>query len=210
MSNVMAIDSIGTYGKEDDIRIFQVCADCISLNFTSITGPDGKLDLTYPLTGTSLGNEFYYNLTGNNTQSLGGYTYCYVGTNGNQTASGCLNFEVTNNGEKVGLTNVALVGVFLLIAGLFYGLSFIFTKEKWMLKSFFIMMAIIMSILSVNTAKIIANESSNLSKMGDAGLTVVIVTLLIFILYVFVYAFKEVISIFKKKGDLKWGDEEAY
>jgi len=65
-------------------------------------------------------------------------------------------------------------------------------------------MAVLSGLIAVNSARIIASESNSLGTMGEAGIMMMIVVLLFFFLWIFIYAFKEIISIFKKKGDLRW------
>jgi len=40
--------------------------------------------------------------------------------------------------------------------------------------------------------------------MGEMGILLMIVVLLIFFLWIFIKAFTEIIRIFKNKGDLRW------
>ena len=59
-------------------------------------------------------------------------------------------------------------------------------------------------LIAINSARIIASESNALGKMGEVGIILMIVVLMLFFLWIFVKAFLEIIKIFKRKGDLRW------
>lgn len=203
----LVLSEVGPYKTGDDVNLTQTCNNCTYGNLTSIKYPNSTIIFSN-IAMTQNNKEFYYTLSGNYTDPLGLYTYCYDVGNSAESSTGCIFFRVTRTGEQVGLSNIVLPLVLLVIAGLFLALSYNFSKDKkWLMKSFFIIMSIGMIILSINSANIVTSESSNLNKMGNAGLLIAIVTILLFLLYIFVYAFKEIIGVFKKKGDLRWGEE---
>ena len=90
------------------------------------------------------------------------------------------------------------------MAGVFLTLGYSFSKEHWLLKTFFNFMAVGMGILSVNSAKIIASESMNLGRMGNVGLTMMVVAFALFFIYMFVYSFIEIIKAMREKRGVRW------
>ena len=113
-------------------------------------------------------------------------------------------FEITRTGQKVSLSNSIIILALMGLAAIFLTISFFFKEDYWMLKSFFQFLAVLAGLISVNSARIIASESNALGKMGEMGLLLMIVVLGFFFLWIFVLAFKEIIKIFKDKGDLRW------
>jgi hypothetical protein len=90
------------------------------------------------------------------------------------------------------------------LAAIFLTISFFFKEDYWILKMFFQFLAVGSGLISVNSARIIASESNALGKMGEVGLTLMIVVLMLFFLWIFIKAFIEIISLFKKKKSLRW------
>jgi len=113
-------------------------------------------------------------------------------------------YDVTYNGEKVSLSNIILAIVYMVVALIFMGFGFGFGSDHWIIKTFFNFCAIIMGVLAINTGKIIASESNNLSRMGEVGLIVMYAVLSIFLLYIFVFMFIDIINAFRKKKEVRW------
>jgi len=194
--------SIGEYKQNTDVELYQTCNNCTYCNVTSVKQQSNTL-LTNQVM-LNIGTYYYFNLTSGNTSTIGDYTYCYDCGNSLEKGTGCIDFIVTSTGEKVGLSNSIIVIVFLIISITFLVLSFSFNKEHWLLKTFFNFCAVSMGVLAINSAKIIASESTNLGKMGTVGLTIMIAVLSIFFIYMFVYAFIEAIKSLKEKKGVRW------
>ena len=201
---LISADSIGTFKEGLDIELYQTCNNCTYCNFTSIKYPNSTVILTHAVAVKDR-THYSYNLDGlNTTDILGVYKYCYDCGNDIEKLTGCIDFEVTSTGERVSLSNMIIVIVFLAVAGIFLVLSFTFSKDHWLLRTFFNFCAVGMGILAINSGMIIASESNSLGKMGTTGLTMGIVILALFFLYMFIYAFMEIIKVFKERGNLRW------
>lgn len=149
--------------------------------------------------------DFEYTVLGGNFSEPGQYAvlfYCEVPDEiGGFFEQG---FYVTKTGQSVSLSNSIIVIALFGLALILLTISFFFQKEYWMFKMFFQFMAVGAGLIAVNSAKIIASESDAIGKMGNVGLLLMIVVLALFFLWMFVNAFKEIIKIFKEKGELRW------
>ena len=172
-----------------------------------------EINLGYP-NGTDLldnasmssgGNgEFNITLHGNNLTDIGFYCYsvfCVDGSN-NGTTSDC--FEVTTTGGKVSLSNIIIVLVFLFISAMCFILGYTFDKEKWILKTGFYLFAMLMCVIAVNSGRIIASESTDLTTMSTMGFILTMSVLLLMFLYMFIYALVDVFKKVKDKRSLRW------
>ena len=106
------------------------------------------------------------------------------------------------------LSNSIMVVVFLILAIVLFALGWSFSKEHWILRTFFNFCSVGLGILAVNSAKIVASESEDLGRMGTVGLTVMIILFSIFFIYIFVYAFIEIIKALREKRGVRWNYEE--
>jgi len=113
-------------------------------------------------------------------------------------------FIITPTGQILESVNAIIVYALMSLAFIFLALSYFFKDDYWILKSFFQFMSVLAGLIAVNSARIIASESDTLGTMGTAGLLLLIVSVGLFFLWIFVRAFKEIIKIFKEKGDLRW------
>ncbi len=193
--------------QNTEFDLTQNCPDCTFVEYTSMKYPNGTLTIM-GINMTKIGKDYEYPF--GNTSQLGIYEFKNCGdllhTSSNTRIITCetITFQVTENGEKVSLSNSIIVIVFLLIAGLLFGLGYSFNKEHWLLKTFFNFGSVGMGLLAINSAKIIASESTNLGKMGTVGLTFGIIIFLFFFIYIFVYAFIEIIKAMREKKGVRW------
>lgn len=213
MLGIMMLSLVSAGSLEQPIKqsetfdLVQTCSDCIFVELTSITYPNGT-QLEMSINMTKLGEDYTYSF--GNTSQLGTYKYNTCGDL-LQSASGTrvltcetISFEVTYTGDKVSLSNIVLPITLLILAGLCLVLAFSFNKEHWLLKTFFNFGAVGMGILGINSAKIVASESLNLGRMGTVGLTFMVIIFSLFFIYMFVYYFIETIKTFKEKGNIRW------
>ena len=203
IGNVMALDTLGTFQVDNDVNLIQVCDNSTYSNITRILYPDSTFALNTEEIMQS-NSQDNYNYTFSNTDIIGNYLVLGHCDEDGVDTDWVYDFAITHTGDKVSLSNAIIVIVFLLLAGLFLVLSFSFSKEHWMLKTFFNFCAVGMGILAVNSAKIIASESANLGKMGTVGLTVMVIAFALFFVYMFVYAFIETINAMKEKRGVRW------
>jgi len=187
--------------------LVQTCSDCIFVELTSVTYPNGTL-MIMGINMTKVGEDYSYPF--GNTSQLGTYKYNTCGdllssaTGTRNLKCEVISFEVTSTGEKVSLSNIILPIILLLLAGLCLVLGFSFNKDHWLLKTFFNFAATGMGILAINSAGIIASESLSLGKMGTTGLLFMTIIFSLFFIYMFVYYFIETIKTLKEKGNIRW------
>ena len=135
---------------------------------------------------------------------LGNYkvlSFCYDGA---YSFSNEEFIEITESGEKVSLSSIIVVIVFIFfsILSLFLGNSF--NTEKYILKSFFYLIALLSGLLAINSARIIASESLNLSKMTLTGLIISITIVSVMFLYIMVVYMINTFKAVKDKQGVRW------
>jgi hypothetical protein len=105
-------ESLGTFKQNENVKLIQTCSICSYVTLDSIKYPDGTMSI-YNINMTKNGSTFYYNF--NLTSQLG--EYIYNTHYGNYTAP--VGFEITPNGQIMGLSQSIIFGfVFLIIIGL--------------------------------------------------------------------------------------------
>jgi hypothetical protein len=202
MSMVFAAQSLGTFQKDTTINLLQSCDSSTYSNISKIQLPNSTLAIDTETAMVKAGNT--YSLAFSDTGQVGKYlVYGHCDENGQDTVW-VYDFTITTTGETSSLSSSIVVIALLGMAAIFLVISFFFKGEYWLLKSFFQMMAIGSGLLAINSAKIIANESNSLGTMGNVGITIMIVVMMLFFLMVFIYAFIEVIKNFKDKKALRW------
>jgi len=198
--------SFGVFQQNYQVDIKQVCfingSLCDTCNITSIDYPNGT-SIVRDITMTKRNGDFNYTLV--STSVLGKYDvngYCTYGIDVTKPWTAYL--EVTRTGNKVGASNTIIVGALLILTIICLVLGYSFKMDYWLIKSFFFFCAVLLGILSINSARIIASESSNLSTMSSAGLLIGIVLFSIFMIFMFVFAFIEIIKAMKQKEGVRW------
>jgi len=202
MSGVLGAQTLGTFESGADVTLIQSCDSSTYSNITKIAFPNSSLALDVETVMVKNGNTYSYIFS--DTTELGRYlVYGHCDEKGVDKVW-AYDFETTYTGQKVSLSNSMIIFALLGLAAIFLTISFFFKGEYWMLKSFFQFMAVLAGLISVNSARIIASESNSLGTMGEAGIMMMIVVMLLFFLWIFIYAFLEIIKIFKKKRSLRW------
>lgn len=202
MSPVYAQQTLGTFQLDSTVNLIQACDNSSYSNISRIVYPNSSFALNTQTSMSGSNNNYEYSYSG--TDLIGQYlVYGNCDENGVQT-EWVYNFWITYTGDNVDLSNTILVIAFLLLAGLFYLIGLSFNEEHWLMRTFFNFISVGMGLLAINSARIIASQSSTLGTMGSVGITIGIVVLLIFFLYIFVYYFIETIKIFKERRELRW------
>jgi len=203
--SVLGAQTLGTFESGEDITLIQSCSTSTYSYITKVSFPNSSLAIDTDTLMTKNGDTYSYVFS--NTAPLGRYlVYGHCDEDGTDTIW-VYDFDVTYTGQKVSLSNSMIIFALMGLAAIFLTISFFFKEDYWILKSFFQFMAVLSGLIAVNSARIIASESNALGKMGEAGIMLMIVVLGLFFLWIFIYAFKEVIKIFKDKGDLRWNYE---
>ena len=202
MSSVLGAQSLGTFETGTDVTLIQSCSSSTYSNITKVTYPNSTLALDAETVMAATGDTYSYIF--NRTQPLGKYLVYGHCDEGAVDTVWVYDFVITYTGQQVSLSNSMIIFALMGLAAIFLTISFFFSNEYWILKSFFQFMAVLAGLISVNSARIIASESNALGTMGNMGLLLMIIVLSLFFLWIFVYAFKEIIKIFKEKGNLRW------
>lgn len=195
------VETLGTFKKNDCVRLLQSCANCTYNNITSINYPNGSVAL-YQIIMTKIGTE--YNYTFCDTIQLGEYVVNGKGDVDGELTVWSYNFIITSTGEQVSLSNIIIVIAFLFISGLLFILGYTFDKSKYIIKSTIYLFSLIMLLVALNSGRIIASESIGLSSMSEGALILMIAFVLIFFLYVFITWMTRTFKLFNEKKDMRW------
>ena len=199
--STLAMSSIGTFQQDNNIQLIQICDNCTSVNLTTIKLPNSSIaDINVIMSESN----FTYNYTFTRTDLIGNYFYTTCGNPDAIPTCESVSFEITTTGDKVSLSNIVLVIVFLVLALMFLYLGSLFEKDKWMVKTAFFITSLLLGLLSINTARIIASESLNLSKMGTAGMIVITAMISFMFMYIMIIATINVFKQVKEKKAIRW------
>lgn len=202
-----AQQTLGTFKQSECITLKQTCANCSFVNVTSVLYPNssqaiGQVAMTKSVTE--------YNATFCLTSALGQYT-----VNGKGDPDGILeifvyDFYITESGENFDLSQtVTLLGMFAVI-GLFFAVGQTFKKERWKIRTFFYMAALLMGAILLNSVRIMIGSSSGLAVMGRMALILGIVVLLGMFLFFMINYLIELFGYFKEKKRMKWEVNPSY
>lgn len=202
---VLAETEIYPVNQNVDLKFICTSNNAIPSNTTTfnitISYPNGTTFLNNKQ-ATSLGNGAFNYTT--NFKEIGTYKvrmFCWDGTDSYSDEG---TYTITTTGQTVSLSNVIIVIAFLIISIILFILGYTFDKEKYLIKSGFYLFSLLMALLSINSARIIASESLNLSTMSTAGLILIIAVICIMFLYIFItwtiQTFKQV----KDKQGVRW------
>lgn len=188
--------------RSTDFQIFQTCNDCTYCNFTFFE-PGDYFGVKYA--GDTDDNWRYYkNLSSGNNSELGVYRYDYICGNNDNVETGCIEFEVNPKGTFVGENqDIALISQFGVLA-LFLTLGIVWNRNKWKMKTFFFISALLVSVITINSMNIIFGTSSGLYMMGQILLVLSISVTSILMAWFFVMMTIDLTQKFKKKKDDKW------
>ena len=198
---VFALTSIGPFQQNEDIELLQICDNCSYINLTTIQLPNSTI-LKIGINMTA--NDLTYNYTFTKTDLVGGYIYTTCGDPDGTSTCQSVSFQITTTGDNVDLSNIIIVIVFLVLTVSFLYLSSIFEADKWMIKTSFILFAILMAVLAVNSARIIASQSTDLTTMGVTGFILTIAVLSFMFLYILIHATVQAFKQLKHKEEIRW------
>ena len=192
--------SLGSFDKQVCVDLIQTCANCSYVNISQITyQPTSYTFLPSEVTMEKQGTR--YNYTFCNTSLYGIYVYDTYGDLDGSAEPASVNFRI---GEELDITQgFVIIGQISMIV-LFLTLGFTFSKDKWKLKSFFLMMATGMGVVLLNSTRIMASQSGRLNLMGNVGLYIGIVTLMFMTGILLVYFTIDVLDTFQQKKERKW------
>jgi hypothetical protein len=202
---VLAETEIYPVNKDIDLKF-----TCTSNNAIPSASTKFNITINYP-NGSTFLDEVETTAQGNGAfnyttkfAEIGTYKVQMFCKDGTYSYSDEGNYQITTTGQAVSLSNVIIVIAFLIISIILFILGYTFDKEKYLIKSGFYLFSLLMALLSINSARIIASESLNLSTMSTAGLILIIAVICIMFLYIFItwtiQTFKQV----KDKQGVRW------
>lgn len=183
-----------------ETQLIQTCDTCTYANISSITSPTSTNYINLAMTKT--GTTYNYTYT---PLEIGTYFYSVVGDKDGSLTEETLCFEVTNTGENVTPTQGLVLLAQLGVVALLFGLGRVFDVKKWKIKMFFDMLAALMTMVLINSLKIVSSQSFKLNTMGELAFIIGIVLVGFLFLYLFISATVEVIGYFKTKRKKRWG-----
>lgn len=197
--NVNAYDS---HKQNTDYNLVVSSNNASSCNLTYIQ-VSGNLT-NYNLAMTKNLQDFNILIKGNNFTELKDTCLGILCTDSVSIETGSKCLTITSTGQIVSLSNIILVIVFLFLSALFFVLGYTFNQDKYILKSFFYLSALLMGLIAVNSGRIIASESLNLGTMADMGFIMIIPVISVFFLYVFIMWTIQTFKSMKKKEAIRW------
>lgn len=188
--------------RNTNFQIYQTCNNCTFCNFSFFT-PSDTIGVDY-VADTEDNWRYYNNITSGNSSELGIYRYDYICGNLEEASTGCVELSVTASGDYFDQSQpIAILSQMGFIA-LLVTMGFTFRKEKWKLKTFFFISALLMALILLNSINIITGSSGGLYSMGQIGLVIGITIVSIMVMYFLVNITIELTTYFKKKKADKW------
>jgi len=193
--------SLGTFKKGECISLVQICESCTYNNISYVL---------YPNSSTALSNvqmtrdDTFYNYTFCDTNIIGEYLVNGFGDEDGTKEIWVYDFRITGSGDSVSTTQGILLLAQFGVVALFFGLGRVFSREKWKVKLFFDLSALLMGVILLNSIRIVSAQANSLNTMGETGLYLGMVILLFLFMYMFIHALIEVFNYFKNKKQMRW------
>ena len=205
MLSILMISLVQAEKVNTNININVQCSNSTYSNITSIIH---KTNSEYILKGeygmTKSGTNYNYTLSSTLNDEIGILEVNYhCDVNGVDTTAGYF-IDITSTGQQVSLSNIIIVIAFLFIAGILFLLGYTFGKDQFILKSAFYLFSLIMLLISLNSGRIIASESTGLDTMSIGALILLISVIAFFFLYIFIMWTVNTFKLFKTKKEMRW------
>ena len=156
------------------------------------------------------GAVFELDLNSTDTAQIGEYRLSISCTDGGNSQSKNLLFYITSNGEAFTSSQpLALMPMAILVLILF-AIGYTFSKEKWKMKSFFYLAAVLATVVMINSTLIMFSTSTSLQLMGQTALILGIVVFSVYILYVLIYYTIEVFNQVKNAKEARREKSDPY
>ena len=126
--------NIGSFSKNSNITLYQVCDTCTYVNISSLVYPNGTISNLNKAMTKSDNN---YNWTFFNATQTGEYLYTVCGNKGGSINCEVISFQVTSSGYKANSPDSVLIIIatsFMLIIGIVLFIGFLREKRfqfKW-------------------------------------------------------------------------------
>ena len=197
LSFTIATESLGVFKQDETVRLLQTCSICNYVTLDSIKLPNSTL-LIINQNMTKSGSSFYYDFSA--TDLLG--EYIYNTWFGNYTAP--VSFEITTTGEQYSQSQFGIIVAQGILIALFIGLGFSFSREKWKLRGFFFVLAMLMAVVMLNSIRVLAGVSTVLDGMVNTGIIVGIVAVSFMAFYLLIIYMIEIFKNLKNKRNMRW------
>lgn len=169
-ANSMGITNIGSFKQGSCVSLIQTCANCTFVNISSIQYPNSSLGLRDKVM-TKSGT--FYNYSWCNASALGTYIVTGVGDLDALDEVWNYNFDITQAG--VNYSTAEVIG-FAAIMFLFFALVFVWKPNQIVLKSMFMILALLMALLLSTTISV-----SGLFSQANTVLIAVLVIIILFL-----------------------------
>jgi hypothetical protein len=194
--------TLGTFEKNKEVTLIQTCLNSSYSNITRVIYPNSTLALNGQYSMTKTG--YNYNYTFNNNILLGRYLVYGICDESSTLTGWQYDYYITSTGDKVSLSNIILVLVFLASSAILYFIGNSFDKGNWVIKSSLYLVSILLLLLGLNSSRIIASESLGLGLMANSGLIILISMIIFIFLYIFIVWTIETFKSVKQKEGVRW------
>lgn len=178
------IQTLGTFTVNQEINLSQVCASCTYVTLEKIKFPDSS-EVFINTNMIKEGATYYY--TFSDTTQFGEYIVTTCGDLNSVYTCTNYNFFVTSNGQVYSSSQSLALLPMLGLAALLFAIGYTFSREKWKMKSFFYLSAVLVLVLTINSTLIMFSTSPSLQSMGQIALILGIVVFIIYLLYIFIH-----------------------
>jgi len=178
---------LGTFAKNNNIDLIQTCNNCTYCNLTAVKYPNGT-NIVVNVTMDKAATYFNYTLNTSQTDAVGTYKYCYECGNDAESATGCIDFDVTLSGTKSPEGQSFLLSTIILIT---FGVAclFLFLSGKMQEsgpKIFFLLASFVFIVGTVIIASVVAFDS-NLTSGVNNSVSVLVRAIGIIVIVIFAY-----------------------
>lgn len=153
---------------------------------------------------TENGFDYEFEVDGGNFTEHGDYNYIVQCNNTKFGGFENIGFIVSETGIEHMEADLGMIYSLLMLTLLCLGIAITFPARHWILKTFFYFISLLSILLSINASHLIMRDDEGLHLMSVSGLTISIVLILFFLLYIFIYATIEIIKALKEKRGVRW------
>jgi len=151
---------LGTFKKNTNITLHQICADCTYNNISSVLYPNSTISLS----NVKMNQDgTYFSYTFKNTTTLGTYIVNGYGDLGGVKTTWVYSFEVTASGGKLeqGSAGILIVAIlFMLLIGGVLLMGFLRTDQNMQTKWTLFILSFLFFLIGVNLISILIGDTS--------------------------------------------------
>ena len=204
---VAQVQTLGTFAQDNAINLSQVCATCSYVNLQKVKFPDSS-ETFINSNMTKQGQTFYYQFS--DTSQLGQYIVTTCGDLAGVIQCSNYDFHVTSNGQSFSSSQPLALMPMAVLVFILFAIGFTFSKEKWKVKSFFYLSAVLATVILINSTLIMFSTSSSLQLMGQTALILGVVVFIFYIAYIFIFYTIEAFNKVKEAKKAKREKSDPY